>query len=103
MKSALETAATIGMSLLEFWELTPYELSLVAESYIENLQREYEEKVALAYMNALWTAQFMFGKRKPPSLEEILKKGKKEQKKMTPEQIFEEVKRMNAALGGTVY
>ncbi|NNV07773.1 hypothetical protein ETC03_15765 [Geobacillus sp. MMMUD3] len=83
--------------------MTPYEFSLVAKSYSEKLRREYEENISLAYMNALWTAQFLFGKRKPPSLEEILKKDKKEQRKMTPEQIFEEVKRINAALGGTVY
>lgn len=97
----MKTATLIGLSPIEFWELTPYELFLHIEAHKQKTEQETEEKITLAYINALWTAQFAVGKKKPPKLEEIIKK-KAKPKKMTPKEMLLEVKRLNAMFGGRV-
>lgn len=62
------------------------------------MEYENEEKIVLAYVNALWTAQW-FSKKKPPKLEKILNK---KQKQMTTKEMLAEVKRINAMLGGKI-
>lgn len=95
----MKTAAYIGLSLREFWELTPFEFSLLVDAYIQKFEQEAEEKIILTYANALWTAQWLFGKTKPPKLEKLLNK---KRKKMTPEEMLAEVKRLNAMFGGKI-
>lgn len=96
---ALETATLIGVSPLEFWQLTPFEFGLMVKSYSKKTEDENREKITLAYVNAYWNAQWMGGKNKPPTLESLLSKNKKQ---MTPEQMLEQVKQLNAIFGGEV-
>ena len=100
---ALKTATMIGIPPSEFWEMTMLEFKLSIQSYNERKMIEYKDKIALAYMTAMWTAQFMFGKQKPPKLEKILDDiDPSSQKTMTEEEMFREVKRLNAMFGGEI-
>ena len=96
----MKIAAEIGMNFSEFWEITPYEWSLQVEAHSKRKKEANEEQVTLAYVNALWTIQWM-GKKEnhPKPLNEIL--GIKEEKKvMTDQQMLEKVRQLNAIFGG---
>ena len=82
---------------MEFWNLTPFEFSLIINSYSQRREEEAEEKITLAYINAAWTVQFL-GKNKP-KLDKIIKKKKKE---MTNEEMLNQVKLLNNLMGGEV-
>jgi len=104
----MKLAASIGITVSEFWEMTPYELNVYAKAYFEKQKNEFKEKITLAYWNAKWTIQWL-GKKKdhPKPLEEILKEidknnSGKEKKIMTPEQMLVQVKVLNALFGGEV-
>lgn len=101
---ALETATLIGISPLDFWQLTPFELGLMVKSYSVKMEAENQEKITLAYVNAYWNAQWMSGKSKPPTLEKLLNSNKptKTKKPMTAEQMLERVKQLNAVFDGEV-
>ena len=92
----MQIATLCSLSPLEFCELTPYEFSLVVNSYVKRREEDAEEKLTLAYINALWTIQFL-GKKKP-KLDDILKK--KHKKEMTDEEMLNQIKLLNNVLGG---
>lgn len=83
--------------------MTPYELNIYAQTYNEKQQEEMKEKITLAYLNSMWTIQWL-GKRhqQPKPLKEILKNVGREKKRMTDEQMFNQVKVLNAVFGGEV-
>jgi TRAP-type C4-dicarboxylate transport system substrate-binding protein len=87
------------LDILTFWELTPYEFGLIAKYQIEKLRTDYEEKVALAYMTAYWTAQW-FSKKKPEPLNKILKLNSLKNREMDDEEMLTVVKSLHKALGG---
>lgn len=63
-----------------------------------------KERISLAYINAMWTIQWL-GKKSshPKPLKEILEKiGNQEKKEMTAEQMLAKAKMLNAAFGGEV-
>lgn len=95
---SLKIATLCSISPLEFWELTPYEFSLVANAYAKRREEEAEERLTLAYINAAWTIQFL-GKNKP-KLDDVLKKNHK--KEMTDEEMLNQIKLLNNILGGEV-
>lgn len=70
----------------------------MANAYTKKANQEFEEKVTLAYMAALWTAQW-FSKNKPKKLEQILKQKKKQ---MTDEDMLRQVEILNKLFGGEV-
>ena len=78
--------------------MTPGEFAIIEEAYIEKQKQDEEDRITLAYMTALWAAQW-FSKKPPKSLREILGRTKPK-KQMTDEQIFNVVKALNLALGG---
>lgn len=93
----MKIATLCCLSPLEFWELTPYEFSLVVNSYAKRREEEAEEKLTLAYINAMWTIQFL-GKNKP-RLDDIKKNYKKE---MTDQEMLNQIKLLNNILGGEI-
>lgn len=95
---SLKVATLCSLSPLEFWELTPYEFSLVVNSYVKRKEEEAEEKITLTYLNAAWTIQFL-GKKKP-KLDDILKK--KTKKEMTDEEMLKRIKLLNNMFGGDI-
>lgn len=83
--------------------MTPKELNIVARAYGKRKTDEFKEKITLAYLNALWTIQWLGKKHQQPKpLKEILATIGKERKVMTDEQMYERVKALNAMLGGEV-
>lgn len=78
--------------------MTPYELSLFIENYNEKQKYEIEEKISLVYLGAAWQRA-----EKMPSLDSVLKKTQPTKKKMTDEEMLNEVLKINAAFGGTTY
>lgn len=89
--------------MTEFWEITPYELFLKIDAYLKRKTERTKEQITLAYLNAMWTIQWL-GKRhqRPRPLKEILASIGKEKKEMTDEQMFEVVKALNSLFGGEV-
>lgn len=85
---------------LEFWELTFFELQLVIDAYRKKKNDEGKEKITLAYLNSMWTIQWL-GKNKPKPLSEILGE-KKEKKVMSDNEMLEKVKMLNAMFGGEI-
>jgi len=96
----LEIAILIGISPLDFWELTPFEIELMVKAYANKREEESKEKITLAYMNAMWTIQWL-GKKKPEKLDKILN-GSKPKEPMSNEQMLNKVKELNAMFGGEV-
>jgi hypothetical protein len=90
----METAALIGLRILDFWELTPKELNFAARAYRKQAQQEHEEKVSLVYLGA-----YLARVKKMPSLKSLLEPESKK-KVQNPEAMFAEIKRLNAAFGG---
>lgn len=89
------------MPLSEFWEMTVYELNLVANNYNENKKQDYKDKLSLEYYNAMWTIQWLGKKsQQPEPLNKILDNLYKENKVMTDDQMFEQVKMLNRMFGG---
>lgn len=88
---------------MEFWELTPFEFSLVTKAYIQKKEEEGKERLTLAYINAMWTAQWFAKKgHQPKSLKEILEGIDRPKKQMTDDEMFMKVKALNALFGGEV-
>lgn len=99
----MKLAASIGISLGEFWEMTPYELNVYAKAYFENKKNEFKEKITLEYLNAMWTIQWLGKKSQHPKpLNEILDNLYRERTVMTDEQMLKQVKVLNALFGGKV-
>ena len=92
------------MPLSEFWEMTVYELNLVANNYFENKKQDYKDKLSLEYYNAMWTIQWLGKKsQQPEPLNKILDnlyKEKKENKVMTDQEMLNQVKTLNRMFGG---
>lgn len=101
MIEALKTATLCNLSPLEFWELTPFEFNCVVNGYTEREKQREEQLVTIAYVQALWTAQWALGKTKPKPLEAIL--GNRPKKQMTDEDMLNAIKKINAELGGGTY
>ena len=90
--------------------MTPHQLNLAAQVFNEkqNLESEkhklqFQENLVVAYYTALWQR---VEKLSNENLKEVLDKVNGQQdskKKQTPDEMFEEVKKLNAALGGTTY
>lgn len=95
MSAALELATFIGISVSEFWEITPAELNIAARSYQERRELEQKESIYQAYLISRWVWQ------KKVDIEKILNFEKKK-KIMTDDEMLEQVKVLNRLLGGEV-
>jgi hypothetical protein len=99
----MKLAATIGIPVSEFWEMTLDELNLYAEMYFDKQEKEFKQKLSLEYWNAMWTIQWLGRKSQHPRpLDEILDSLYKEKEMMTDEEMLNQVKVLNRLFGGTV-
>lgn len=97
-ENALKTAIHIGLSIEQFDYMTPYELALFVEGYLEKQEAEMKERLTL-----VWLGEYYHRTKKLPSLKGELNKISGEAKKtMTDNEMLETVKRLNAQFGGTV-
>jgi hypothetical protein len=93
------TAIQVGLSIQDYNEMTPYELSLFVEAFGNKQQAEHDDKMTL-----VWLGEYFHRVKKLPSLNELLgKKDKQEEKKaMTDNEMLDVVKLLNAKFGGEV-
>jgi hypothetical protein len=91
----MELAAQIGISVTDFWQITPFELYVFSKGYTK--RREEEQKIVImqAYLISRWVWQ------KKINIKKILNADEKK-KPMTAEQMLARVKALNVALGGEV-
>ena len=83
-------------------QMTPREFSIYVDAYSSKKEEESKEKITLAYLNAVWTIQWLGKKNNHPKpLKEILE-GTKPKEIMTDEQMLAVVKNLNAMFGGEV-
>lgn len=82
---------------MKFWDYTPFEINLLIEKYIEDKKEKAKSIITLA-----WYTEAFARQKTLSDLEEILK-DKKEKKEMTSEDMLEEIKKLNAQLGGETY
>lgn len=76
--------------------MTPFELSCYADAYSAKQDEEREKIIVLAYTTAALARS-----EKMPTLQSLLDSGKpKVQEVVGEEDLLEEIKRMNAAIGG---
>ena len=89
--------------------MTPHELNLHVQAFNEQQKAEvekhkvlFEQSLVTAFYGAYWQR---VEKLSWKSLEDVVKKLNKpaEKKQMTQEEMLNEIKRLNAAFGGTTY
>lgn len=97
----MKVAARIGIKVTDYYKMTMRELKVYIEAYKENNKIEQDNMITQSYLTAMWAAQW-FSKKKPKPLSKILGM-EQEKKKMTAEEMLEEVKKLNNSLGGTTY
>jgi hypothetical protein len=93
----LKTAILLNIPLETFEEMTPYELALYAETFIEMKTQELEEKITL-----VWLHEYYHRQKHLPSLKDEIKKMTGKNKEMTDEEMLETVRLLNAQFGGSV-
>lgn len=102
-------ATTIGISVKEFWKMTPYELSIAYKGYLKRKELEVEEYKVKVEMNrkqlaiqAFWISRWVWAKK--VDIEKVLKNDttKVKNKKMTDEQMLTQVKMLNRLFDGEV-
>lgn len=74
----------------------------MVKAYSKKKDEEEKERITLAYLNSMWTIQWL-GKKSnhPKPLKEILN-GPEPKKPMTDEQMLEKVKMLNNMFGGDI-
>ena len=92
----MELAASIGVPITEFWEITPFELSLAVKGYSKRQEQRQKESMYQAYLISRWVwakkidiKKYLVGENKP-------------KRRMTDEEMLEKAKVLNALLGGRV-
>lgn len=79
----------------DFWKLTLAEFGEMVEGFKRQQKRRIDELLYLAWHTAVLSRQ-----KEIPSLSSLLNKNEK--KEMTEQEMFEQVKMLNAAFGGEV-
>jgi predicted Co/Zn/Cd cation transporter (cation efflux family) len=92
---AMRLATTIGMLITEFWEITPFELSLAVKGYSKRQEQRQKESMYQAYLISRWVWA------KKIDIKKYLGEDKPK-RRMTDEEMLEKAKVLNALLGGTV-
>jgi hypothetical protein len=75
--------------------MTPAELNVYAEAYVENKENEQRENIYQAYLISRWVWQ------KKVDIQKYLGANKKK-KQMSDEQMLNQVKMLNTVFGGKV-
>lgn len=105
----MELAFSIGISISEFWEMTPYELSVAVRGFCKHKEREAEEYQAklkalrgLMVDHALLLSRWVWQKKITKTDIEQALNIDKPQKHMTDEEMLAKVKALNTVFGGEV-
>lgn len=92
-------AAQIGISITDFWEITPFELSIAAKGYNKRLETEIEIQTKIAAYQAYLTSRWVWQKR--VDINKFLQTESKK-KIMTDDEMLRKVKALNAIFGGEI-
>lgn len=93
----MKTAIQIGCSYTEYEEMTPYELSVAVEAFLEMAEMQAQEQ--LTYV---WLGEYYHRIKHLPNLKDVLKISQPNQPKaMTDEEMKKVAMRLNAQFGGT--
>jgi hypothetical protein len=95
----LKTAIHLNISMSDYNEMTPYELALHLEAFIERTEEEKNEKLTL-----VWLGEHYHRIKKLPSLKQELERLRSEDKAqpMSDEEMLKVVERLNSQFGGKV-
>lgn len=91
----MELAASIGVPITEFWDITPFELSTVVKGYAKRQEQRQKESMYQAYLISRWVWA------KKIDITKYLGENKPK-RRMTDEEMLEKAKVLNALFGGTV-
>lgn len=89
----MRMATRIGISIKDFWEMTPFELFVCIESFEDKEKERSKELIIQAYYTEAFARM-----KKLPKLKDLLK----DKKKQTDDEMLEVVKKLNSMLGGEV-
>ena len=92
---AMELAALVGISITEFWEITPFELNVAAKGYARRQEQQQKLSIYQAYLISRWVWA------KKIDIKKYLGENKP-RRRMTDEEMLAKAKALNALLGGTV-
>ena len=95
----MKLATFIGMPISEFWEITPFELNIAAESYTRRKQLDTELQRKLLTIQAYQISRWVWAKKL--DMNKILKE-MEPKKEMTSDEMLRQVKALNALFGGEV-
>ncbi len=95
----MELAAQIGISITEFWQITPFELSIAAKGYSKRLDADTEIITQTNIIQAFLISRWVWQKR--VDIKKYLNT-KNKKKTMTDKEMLEQVKVLNNLLGGNV-
>lgn len=90
----------VGIRPHEYDRMTPSELNIHIEEFYKSREEDTKERAFLVYMGA----KLPLYKKFPETFEKAFGfDAEAKKKEQTPEDMFAEAVRLNAALGGTVY
>lgn len=100
-------ATSIGISILDFWEITPYELDLAVRGYCKRKESEAEEyQIKLKNEQRLLTIQAYEISRwvwvKRLDIKKILEENEPKKKEMSDDEMLAQVQLLNNLFGGIV-
>lgn len=91
----MELAAQIGIPITEFWQITPFELSVAAKGYARRHEEEQKFEIAQAFLISRWVWQ------KRINIKKILSSFE-EKAPMTDSEMLAKTIALNAMFGGKV-
>jgi predicted Co/Zn/Cd cation transporter (cation efflux family) len=91
----MELAASIGVPITEFWDITPFELSTVVKGYAKRQEQRQKESMYQAYLISRWVWA------KKVDIKKYLGENKPK-RRMTDEEMLAQVRALNAIFGGEV-
>lgn len=91
----MELAASIGVPITEFWEITPFELNVAAKGYARRQEQKQKQSIYQAYLISRWVWA------KKIDIKKYLGENKPK-RRMTDEEMLAQVRALNAIFGGEV-
>ena len=88
-------AVEIGMSIPEFWDITPHELNLKINAYGKRQKEQQDAMLIQAFLISRWVW------KKRVNIKKLISE-EKPKGPMTDDEMLEQVKRLNRMLGGEV-
>lgn len=95
----MELATYCGISVKDFWELTPHEILITKNSFIKRRDDEYETQRQLITIQAYLTSRFVWQKK--VDINKILNV-KNEKKEMSNDDMLENVKALTTQFSGEI-